>query len=78
VNRATRVYLVAIDDAIEHPVNACVVDHCTHALDAARYVADLQGFGPTLHESATALGRWTIATADEHRVSAWIAPLGAR
>ncbi len=66
-----RMYLVVVDDGDDTHAQAVPADH---ALDAARYVADQLGFRETLHEGATALGRWTIATADEHRVSAWLAP----
>jgi len=66
-----RMYLVVVDDTPDTHARSVPADH---ALDAARHVADALGFGTTLHESATALGRWTIATADEHRVTAWPAP----
>lgn len=66
-----RMYLVVVDDTPDSHARSSPADS---ALDAARHVADALGFGETLHEGATALGRWTIATADEHRVSAWLAP----
>lgn len=66
-----RMYLVVVDD---RPDTHAVAVPADSALDACRYQANIMGFGETLHEGATALGRWTIATADEHRVSAWLAP----
>lgn len=65
-----RMYMIQVDDdraPLPHLVEA------DHAVDAARIYADRRGWGETLYEGATALGRWTIATADEHRVSAWLA-----
>lgn len=58
-------YEVSVDDRL---IGVLTGDS---AVDVAREVADIHGFDITLHESATSLGRWTIATADEHRVAAW-------
>ena len=66
-----RMYLVVVDDVDETHARLVPAEH---AVDAARHVATTLGFGEVLYEGASALGRWTIATADEHRVSAWPAP----
>ena len=64
--RTIRLYNVQVDAEPE-----IVQVPATHAVDAARAVADRREFGETIYEGATAFGRWTIATDDEHNVQAW-------